>query len=333
MAKPTASTLTRNLRILPTAGVDSRTGLFGEVGYNRTTNTLIVYDGITPGGFPLLRADLNNLEGSIIDVKGSVFGDDSTLLVDAVTSKIVGRVDTTTVSASLGFTGNLTGNVNGNVTGNVNGIVTAQAGSTMTGSLTGNVNGNITSTGTSSFSSIDVNGGNIDGTAIGAVSASTIIGTSITANTGFFGNVTGNLTGNADTVSNGVYSNQSYSNPSWLTSLSPSKISFSTGPSITYQGAGSPNFTIKSTNTTLNFGNTPVSSRTFTVADATALTTSKIVVTAHPTTENGAMGGDEFELDPIAVSGVCSANGTITIYATSLQGPVKGSRNFQYVVI
>ena len=86
-------------------------------------------------------------------------------------------------------------------------------------------------------------------------------------------------------------------------------------------------------NTTLNFGNTPVSSRTFTVADATALTTSKIVVTAHPTTENGAMGGDEFELDPIAVSGVCSANGTITIYATSLQGPVKGSRNFQYVVI
>jgi hypothetical protein len=333
MAKPTATTLTRNLRILPTAGVNTRAGQFGEIGYDRSTNTLIVYDGSTPGGFPLLRADLNNLEGSIIDVTGSVFGDDSVLLVDGVRSKIVGPVETTTVLASSGITGNLTGNVNGNVTGNVTGVVTAQAGSTMNGSLTGNVNGNITSTGTSSFTGIDVNGGTIDGATIGSSTPSSIVGTSITANTGFFGNVTGNLTGNADTVTNGVYSNLTYSNPSWITSLSPSKISFSTGPSITYQGTGPTNFTIKSTTVAFDFGNTAISSKTFTVSDAAALTTSKIVVTAHPTTENGAMGGDEFELDPIAVSGVCTANGTIQIYATSLQGPVKGTRNFQYVVI
>lgn len=55
--------------------------------------------------------------------------------------------------------------------------------------------GNITSTGTSTFSSIDVNGGAIDGTIIGASSAAAVTGTTITANTGFVGNLTGNLTG------------------------------------------------------------------------------------------------------------------------------------------
>jgi len=41
---------------------------------------------------------------------------------------------------------------------------------TFTGAFTGDVTGNITSTGISTFSSIDVNGGNIDGTVIGASS-------------------------------------------------------------------------------------------------------------------------------------------------------------------
>jgi hypothetical protein len=43
------------------------------------------------------------------DIKGSVFGDDSTLIVDAVDNRVY---------ASNGFFGNLTGNVTGNVTGN-----------------------------------------------------------------------------------------------------------------------------------------------------------------------------------------------------------------------
>jgi hypothetical protein len=37
-------------------------------------------------------------------------------------------------------------------------------------------------------------------------------------------NLIGNVTGNADTVTNGVYTNQSYSNPSWITSLADTKI-------------------------------------------------------------------------------------------------------------
>jgi hypothetical protein len=59
-----------------------------------------------------------------------------------------------------------------------------------TSGFSGNVTGNITSTGTSTFSSIDVNGGAIDGTIIGAASATTITGTTITATTGFSGNIT-----------------------------------------------------------------------------------------------------------------------------------------------
>ena len=43
----------------------------------------------------------------------------------------------------------------------------------VTANLTGNVTGNVASTGSSSFSSIDVNGGAIDGTPIGASSANT----------------------------------------------------------------------------------------------------------------------------------------------------------------
>jgi hypothetical protein len=40
----------------------------------------------------------------------------------------------------------------------------------------------------------------------------------------FYGPLTGNVTGNADTVTNGVYTNGSYANPSWITSLAYSKL-------------------------------------------------------------------------------------------------------------
>lgn len=61
---------------------------------------------------------------------------------------------------------------------------------------TGNVTGNVTSTGASSFSSVTISGGTIDNAPIGATTAQTIRGTTITATVGFTGNVTGDLTGN-----------------------------------------------------------------------------------------------------------------------------------------
>ena len=95
------------------------------------------------------------------DYKGSIVGDDSSILVDAVNSKITGVVDTSSVTATS-IAGTLTGTVNGTLNGSVNGTLTGDiTGSVFaddstamvdaqnkrfTGDLTGNVTGNVTGT-------------------------------------------------------------------------------------------------------------------------------------------------------------------------------------------
>mgnify|MGYP005693054397 FL=1 len=101
------------------------------------------------------------------------------LLATAVTANLTGNV-----------TGNVTGAVTGNVTGNLTGNVTGNVTGDVTGDVTGNLTGNVAPTGSSSFSTIDVNGGAIDGTPIGANSAST----------GVFTNITGSGTATLATV-------------------------------------------------------------------------------------------------------------------------------------
>lgn len=71
-------------------------------------------------------------EPSVRDIVGSIFADDSTLLVDAVAGKIVGPVFS---NVTGNVTGNLTGNVTGNLTGNVTGNVT--------GNLVGDIRGSV----------------------------------------------------------------------------------------------------------------------------------------------------------------------------------------------
>ena len=61
---------------------------------------------------------------------------------------------------------------------------------------TGNVTGNVTSTGASSFSSATITGGTINNVPIGATTAQTLRGTTVTATVGFSGPLTGNVTGN-----------------------------------------------------------------------------------------------------------------------------------------
>ncbi len=82
--------------------------------------------------------------------------------------------------------GDLTGNVTGNLTGNV------------TGDVTGDLTGNVTSSGISTFTTIDVNGGNIDAAAIGAATpaAGTFTTVDATGNATVGGTlgVTGNTT-------------------------------------------------------------------------------------------------------------------------------------------
>jgi hypothetical protein len=62
------------------------------------------------------------------DVKGSVFGDDSTVIVDAVNNTLIGNV-----------TGDLTGNVTGDTAGTHTGAVVGNAAGDHTGTFTGNV--------------------------------------------------------------------------------------------------------------------------------------------------------------------------------------------------
>ncbi len=63
------------------------------------------------------------------DIIGSVFADDSTMLIDGTNSRIVGPVFA---------------NVTGNVTGNVSGTLTGNSSGTHTGAVVGNVTGNLT---------------------------------------------------------------------------------------------------------------------------------------------------------------------------------------------
>ena len=64
-----------------------------------------------------------------VDIIGSVFGDDSTMLIDGTNSRIVGPVFA---------------NVTGNVTGDVSGTLTGNSSGTHTGAVVGNVTGNLT---------------------------------------------------------------------------------------------------------------------------------------------------------------------------------------------
>ena len=70
----------------------------------------------------------------VVDIRGSVFGDDSTKIVDAVENKVY---------AAGGLFGDLTGNVTGNVIGNVTGNVTGNLIGNTTGYHTGDVKGSV----------------------------------------------------------------------------------------------------------------------------------------------------------------------------------------------
>ena len=127
-----------------------------------------------------------------------------------------GNFAATQITANV--VGNLEGNVHGDVTGNTTGI--------HTGSVVGNVTGNVT--GNLSGDTNGVHTGNVIGNVTGNVTGQ-LTGPSVGLHTGnvignVTGNVTGELTGNASTVTNGVYTSGSYSNPSWLTSLAGSKV-------------------------------------------------------------------------------------------------------------
>jgi len=147
--------------------------------------------------------------GTIIKNTTSAFVDGQQITSAALNNLIDDAIlNTTAVSAGTGLTVNastgvlsmdtsLTGKTltGGSLNNCPIGASTPSTGAFTTLSASGGLTGNVTSTGTSTFSSIDVNGGAIDGAIIGASSAAAITGTTITG-TSLVGPLTGNVTGN-----------------------------------------------------------------------------------------------------------------------------------------
>ena len=176
----------------------------------------LTYNNLT-GVFTYTPPDLSTLLSEVpgnLDINGSIFGDDSTLLVDGVRNLIPAAVLNGT--ATINVIGNLTGDADGNHTGTFNGVIggaspaaitgtVISASSNFAGNLTGNVTGNV---GGNLVGNVNSTGGQVivangsdgtDGSFRGNVLRSTdgvtiIDGTSIPAV--FTGNLTGDVTGN-----------------------------------------------------------------------------------------------------------------------------------------
>jgi hypothetical protein len=83
---------------------------------------------------------------------------------------------------------------------------------------------------------------------------------------------------------------------------------------------------------TVDFGNVPVNSYSFSIADSAATTASLITISPSASTANSAYGGDELEMDNFGISAYCAVNGTIIVQAVPRPSPVWGKRNFNYIV-
>lgn len=165
----------------------------GELVYTTDSKEVFVGDGTTVGGTPVSVStqnleDLGNVQalsaqqdqilvynGSnwaatdnpALDVRGNIFSDDSSLLVDAINGQIVGPINTSSVVSSGAIIGDLTGDVTGSVTGNLVGDTTG----THFGNVDGNVDGDLNGSVFADDSTLLVDA--IDGTIVGPVVTTT----------------------------------------------------------------------------------------------------------------------------------------------------------------
>jgi hypothetical protein len=126
-ARSTADTIT----LIEGAGINITNTIASGAFTNRITldNTGVL--SLTAGNGVTLSGSTGNITVSVDsgDFRGSLFADDSTMLVDGTSGRIVGPVFA---------------NVTGDVTGNVTGTLTGNSAGTHTGAVVGNVTGNLT---------------------------------------------------------------------------------------------------------------------------------------------------------------------------------------------
>jgi hypothetical protein len=161
------------------------TGLEGEVTIDTTKDTAVIHDGTLAGGYPLAKENLANVNPTTLST-----------------------IDGASTASDDKF------------------LIWDQSALTLKSITRAELNNAMEA---DALASVTITGGTINGTTIGGTTPALITGTTITATSGFSGNLTGNVTGdvsgNAGTVTNGLYSTGSYSNPAWITSLAGSKIS------------------------------------------------------------------------------------------------------------
>jgi len=125
-ARSTADTIT----LIEGAGINITNTIASGAFTNRITldNTGVL--SLTAGNGVTLSGSTGNITISVGsgDLRGSLFADDSTMLVDGTSGRIVGPVFA---------------NVTGDVTGNVTGTLTGNSAGTHTGAVVGNVTGNV----------------------------------------------------------------------------------------------------------------------------------------------------------------------------------------------
>jgi hypothetical protein len=125
-ARSTADTIT----LIEGAGINITNTIASGAFTNRITldNTGVL--SLTAGNGVTLSGSTGDITISVGsgDLRGSLFADDSTMLVDGTSGRIVGPVFA---------------NVTGDVTGNVTGTLTGNSAGTHTGAVVGNVTGNV----------------------------------------------------------------------------------------------------------------------------------------------------------------------------------------------
>jgi hypothetical protein len=175
------------------------TGLEGEVTVDTTKDTVVVHDGATAGGFPLLREDLSNnsnvlttsntktLTNKSIDLStNTVTGTLSEFNTAVSDATLVSTTGTETLSnKTLTSPAINTATVSGGTVNNaIIGGSQPAAGTFTDLTASGNINfAGSTLSNAGTITTIDINGGTIDGTTIGGAAAAAITGTTITANT------------------------------------------------------------------------------------------------------------------------------------------------------
>ena len=238
------------------------------------TNTSIAITNTQVSGLGTMSTQNAN---SVAITGGSING---TTIGASTASAITG----TTITANSSFSGagtGLTGTASGlSIGGNAATATTATTASSVTNSITFN------SSGTGGASPITYNGSTAPTISYNTIGAPSTTGTGASGTWGI------SISGNAATVTNGVYTTGSYSNPSWITSISGSIVSGAVASATTatniggglagslpYQsGAGATTFLgIGSANYVLtSSGSAPqyVAQSTLSVGSATTATTS-----------------------------------------------------------